>query len=84
MVGVNDFTEGSEESDVEILKIGPELEQKQRARLAELRTRRDDAAVERARLDAGLPEDQVLATSAKTREGIPDLLASVEALLTEG
>ncbi|MCZ6824479.1 MAG: ribosome biogenesis GTP-binding protein YihA/YsxC [Gemmatimonadota bacterium] len=42
------------------------------------------AAVERARLDAGLPEDQVLATSAKTREGIPDLLASVEALLTEG
>lgn len=42
------------------------------------------AAVERARLDAGLPEDQVLATSAKTREGIPDLLASVEALLAEG
>ncbi|MEE9576630.1 MAG: GTPase ObgE, partial [Gemmatimonadota bacterium] len=42
------------------------------------------AAVERARIDSGLPEDQVLATSAKTREGIPDLLASVEALLTEG
>ena len=42
------------------------------------------AAVERARIDAGLPEDQVLATSAKTREGIADLLASVEALLTEG
>ena len=48
IVGVNDFTEGNEESDVEILKIGPELEQKQRARLAELRTRRDAAAVERA------------------------------------
>ena len=42
------------------------------------------AAVEHARVDSGLPEDQVLATSAKTREGIPDLLASVEALLTEG
>ena len=48
IVGVNDFTEGNEESDVEILKIGPELEQKQRARLAEVRTRRDAAAVERA------------------------------------
>ncbi len=48
IVGVNDFTEGNEESDVEILKIGPELEQKQRARLAEVRTRRDAATVERA------------------------------------
>ncbi|MEE8551148.1 MAG: methylmalonyl-CoA mutase family protein, partial [Gemmatimonadota bacterium] len=48
IVGVNHFTEGNEESEVEILKIGPELEQKQRARLAEVRTRRDAAAVERA------------------------------------
>ncbi len=48
IVGVNHFTEGNEESEVEILKISPELEQKQRARLAEVRTRRDAAAVERA------------------------------------
>jgi methylmalonyl-CoA mutase N-terminal domain/subunit len=47
IVGVNRFTESSQ-SDVEILRIGAELEAAQVARLEELRARRDAAAVERA------------------------------------
>jgi methylmalonyl-CoA mutase N-terminal domain/subunit len=47
IVGVNRFTESSQ-SDVEILRIGAELEAEQVARLEELRAHRDAAAVGRA------------------------------------
>jgi methylmalonyl-CoA mutase N-terminal domain/subunit len=50
-VGVNAFTEGNEDSDIEILRIGDAPERRQRERLAELRARRDDTRVERT-LDA--------------------------------
>jgi methylmalonyl-CoA mutase N-terminal domain/subunit len=43
VVGVNAFTEGGQDSDIEILKIGEEPERQQRQRLAELRARRDAA-----------------------------------------
>lgn len=64
VVGVNEFTEGSERIEIELLKIGPEAEEKQRARLAELRRRRDpervqktlDALEEAARGDGNLVE----------------------------
>lgn len=46
VVGVNHFTEGSGEIEIDLLKIGPEVEERQRARLAELRERRDASAVE--------------------------------------
>jgi methylmalonyl-CoA mutase N-terminal domain/subunit len=48
IVGVNDFTEGNEEVEIETLRIGPEVEERQKARMAELRESRDDEAVERA------------------------------------
>ncbi|HSG82516.1 MAG TPA: methylmalonyl-CoA mutase family protein [Gemmatimonadota bacterium] len=48
VVGVNDFTGGNEDVSIDLLKIGPEIEQKQRKRLAELRKRRDSKAVETA------------------------------------
>ncbi len=48
IVGVNRFTEGNEDSEIETLKIAPEIERKQRERLAALRERRDSAAVEDA------------------------------------
>jgi len=45
IVGVNDFTEGSDTIEIETLKISPEVEAKQRARMARLREERDDARV---------------------------------------
>jgi methylmalonyl-CoA mutase N-terminal domain/subunit len=47
IVGVNDFTGGNEDLSIDLLKIGPEIEQKQRQRLADLRGRRDQAEVDR-------------------------------------
>jgi methylmalonyl-CoA mutase N-terminal domain/subunit len=46
VVGVNAFTEGGDDSDIDILKIGDEPEKRQRERLAELRARRDGALVQ--------------------------------------
>ncbi len=45
VVGVNAFTQGNDDSDIEILRIGDEAERRQRERLAELRQRRDAARV---------------------------------------
>jgi len=45
VVGLNAFTEGGDDSDIEILKIGEGPEARQRERLAGLRDRRDDARV---------------------------------------
>jgi methylmalonyl-CoA mutase N-terminal domain/subunit len=47
IVGVNDFVEGDEAIDIPLLVISPEVEIKQRKRLAELRQRRNQADVER-------------------------------------
>ena len=46
IVGVNEFTDGSEKVEIDVLRIGPEVEERQRARMAELRETRDQAAVE--------------------------------------
>jgi methylmalonyl-CoA mutase, N-terminal domain len=51
IVGVNAFTHGNDDSDIDILRIGQEAELRQRERLAELRARRDQQRVE-ASLDA--------------------------------
>jgi methylmalonyl-CoA mutase N-terminal domain/subunit len=63
IVGVNDFADGSESVEIETLRISPEVEKKQRARMARLREERDDdrvratlAALEAA---AGSPENLV-------------------------
>jgi len=47
VVGVNAYTEGSGPIEIEVLRIDASVEERQRARMAELRERRDDAAVER-------------------------------------
>ena len=46
IVGVNDFTEGSESVEIETLRITPEIEEKQRARMARLRSERDEVRVQ--------------------------------------
>ncbi|MBR9988813.1 MAG: methylmalonyl-CoA mutase, partial [Gemmatimonadetes bacterium] len=48
IVGVNGFTEGGDDSDIDILRIGDAPEKRQRERLAELRASRDDERVARA------------------------------------
>src|SRR5690606_8914927 len=45
VVGINAFTEGSSNEDIEILRIDDAPEQRQRQRVAELRHGRDDARV---------------------------------------
>ncbi len=47
VVGVNRFTEGSEDVEIDLLKIDPSVEKKQVACLAELRASRDGERVER-------------------------------------
>jgi len=47
VVGVNDFTEGSEKIEIDVLKIDPSVERRQRGNLEELRGRRDQERVER-------------------------------------
>lgn len=49
IVGVNDFLDGNEEADLELLRITNADERKQVTRLAAVRQRRDDDAVRRAR-----------------------------------
>jgi methylmalonyl-CoA mutase N-terminal domain/subunit len=45
VVGVNDFTDGSDSVEIDTLRISPEVEAKQRARMARLRAERDDQRV---------------------------------------
>jgi methylmalonyl-CoA mutase, N-terminal domain len=48
VVGINAFTHGATDHDVDILRVGPEAERTQTLRLADLRARRDEAAVTEA------------------------------------
>src|ERR1700733_1021908 len=48
IVGVNDFTGGNEDSDLATLHIGPEVEDAQRKRLAEIKGDRNADAVNEA------------------------------------
>jgi methylmalonyl-CoA mutase N-terminal domain/subunit len=51
MVGVNGFTEGNAEDPIEVLKITDEDERRQIKRLGGVKSRRDQAAVDRALRD---------------------------------
>ena len=46
VVGVNQFTEGSGPIEIDTLRIDGDVEQRQRQRMAELRSRRDDGQVQ--------------------------------------
>ena len=48
VVGVNHFTEGSGEVEIDTLKIDPEVEKRQVAKMARMRAERDDEAVNEA------------------------------------
>ena len=48
IVGMNEFTEGSGEIEIDTLRIDADVEERQRARMAQLREERDDAAVQAA------------------------------------
>jgi len=77
IVGVNDFVEEGESIEIPILQISPEVEKKQRQRLADVRQSRDQAKVNEA-LDA-------LRRAASEGSNImPPLLASVRAYATLG
>jgi methylmalonyl-CoA mutase N-terminal domain/subunit len=66
VVGVNGFTEGNDETSIDLLRITNEDEARQLKRLEEVRARRDQAAVEaalaRLRADAADPEVNLMPT----------------------
>jgi methylmalonyl-CoA mutase N-terminal domain/subunit len=78
VVGVNDFTEGNEEPAPPTLQIGPEVDEAQRKRLATVRQRRSqpavDAALARVAADAALPEVNLM----------PAILEAVDGYATVG
>jgi methylmalonyl-CoA mutase N-terminal domain/subunit len=77
IVGVNRFT-GADDRPLEVLRIGPEAEQRQVRRLREVKAKRSPAAVddalERLAADAAHPE----------RNLMPSILDAVRAYATEG
>jgi len=78
LVGANSFTEGSDDSSLEILQITAEQEQQQVKRLGAVKADRDDAAVGaalgRVRHDAAQPEVNLM----------PALIDAVRTYATEG
>jgi methylmalonyl-CoA mutase N-terminal domain/subunit len=77
IVGVNNFVEDEEEIDIPILTISPEVEEKQRRRLAEVRGGRSTGEVERTL--AGLHR-----AAADSKNILPGLLACTRAYVTLG
>jgi len=78
VVGVTDFFEGNDEAPPETLRIGPEVEESQLKRLAQVKADRDDEAV-RTALAA------VTAAAAEpTTNVMPALLDAVRVYATEG
>jgi methylmalonyl-CoA mutase N-terminal domain/subunit len=78
IVGVTDFLEGNEEEPPELLRIGPEVEERQLKRLAATKAERDDPRVHGAlaavRADAAEPTTNLM----------PALLDAVRAYATVG
>ncbi|MDQ6637134.1 MAG: methylmalonyl-CoA mutase family protein [Candidatus Dormibacteraeota bacterium] len=78
IVGVNEFTAGNEEDEIEILRIPPRLEQEQVERVREVRRRRDQAraakAVTELRKAAASPSENLM----------PYILDAVRGYCTEG
>jgi methylmalonyl-CoA mutase N-terminal domain/subunit len=77
VVGVNEFVNEEEKLDIEILKIDPQVEKDQVARLQKLRMERDNLRV-------GETLDSLRKAAAGTDNLIPYILESVRAYATEG
>jgi methylmalonyl-CoA mutase N-terminal domain/subunit len=85
VVGVNDFTEGNNDADLEILRITNEDERRQVQRLAEVRTFRDDErvslALEELTRDATDPETNLmpaLINAARANVTVGEMMAAME------
>jgi methylmalonyl-CoA mutase N-terminal domain/subunit len=78
VVGVNTALEGNDEPPPDILRIGPEVEELQCKRLAQVRADRDDESV-RGALDAVRT-----AAADPTVNVMPSLIAAVDVYATEG
>jgi methylmalonyl-CoA mutase N-terminal domain/subunit len=77
LVGVNDYTDGNDDDDTQLLRVDPALERKQVGRLAAVRARRDGSAVE-ASLEA-------LKAQAQTEANLmPSLMDCARAHASEG
>jgi methylmalonyl-CoA mutase N-terminal domain/subunit len=78
LVGINSHTEGDDGRGIPLLRIEPGLEQKQVARVREVRERRDGAA-------AGAALERLRAAACDERENLmPPLLEAARAEATEG
>jgi methylmalonyl-CoA mutase, N-terminal domain len=78
MIGVNGFTAGNEEDQLEILRIPRELEQEQVERVREVRRGRDATRADRAL-------DEIRKAAASPSENLmPHILEAVRAYCTEG
>jgi methylmalonyl-CoA mutase N-terminal domain/subunit len=77
VVGVNEFTQGNATEGLDILKVDPEVERRQVARLQALRARRDAGAVERAL-------DELRRAASGSGNLMPPILAAVKAYATVG
>ncbi len=77
IVGVNDFVEEGEKIEIPILRISPDVEEKQRLRLAEVRSQRSQADAERT-----LNELEQAARDGKNL--LPPLLSCTRAYATLG
>src|SRR5690606_34092005 len=87
IVGVNAFTEGNEESEQNLLRIDPGVEDLQLKRLATVRSERDDAAVEaalaRVRADAADPGTNLMPAFIDAVRAYATLEEVVQALESE-
>jgi methylmalonyl-CoA mutase, N-terminal domain len=78
MVGVNGFTAGNEEDQLEVLRIPRELEQEQVERVREVRRGRDGKTADRAL-------DEIRKAAASPNQNLmPHILEAVRAYCTEG
>jgi methylmalonyl-CoA mutase N-terminal domain/subunit len=77
VVGVNELTQGNATEGLDILKVDPEVERRQVARLQALRARRDAGAVERAL-------DELRRAARGSGNLMPPILAAVKAYATVG
>jgi methylmalonyl-CoA mutase N-terminal domain/subunit len=85
VVGVNDFTEGNDDADLEILRITNEDERKQVGRLESVRSTRDDAqvllALEALTRDAEDPEVNLmpaLINAARANVTVGEMMGAME------
>ena len=75
VVGVNEFTEGSEEVEIDTLKIDASVVERQRERIADLRASRDDLEVARAL-------DELETSCGDGKNVVPDILECARANCT--